>query len=62
MRDLSSVSILLFNIFLGPVKSWNIFYNYLIYRPEKPDENHDHIYLVDLENENSMSLIEDPAP
>ncbi len=62
MRGPSLVSILHIIYLLGPVKCWNIFYNYLIYRPEKPDENHDHIYLVDLENENSMILIEDPAP
>lgn len=54
---------------LGPVKAWNIFYKYFIYRPEDPDENHDHIHLVNLENphpeqnnleqKNSMILIED---
>ena len=42
-----------------PVKSWNVFYQYLIYRVEAPDENYNYIHIVNLDNENSTLLIED---
>jgi hypothetical protein len=41
------------------VKCWNIYFNYFIYKPEAPDDRHEYIHLVNLENKNSMILIED---
>lgn len=44
---------------LEPVKNWNVFFDYLIYKPEAPDSNHEYIHLVNLTNNNSMILIKD---
>ena len=44
---------------LAEITVWTVFYQYFIYKPEEPDENHDCFYLIDLENGNATILIED---
>ena len=41
------------------MKSWSIWYNYLIFQPDAADEKSDFIHLVDLNRENSVVKIED---
>jgi hypothetical protein len=41
------------------IRSWAIFFNYFIYKPDEQDENSDYIHLVDLERENSAVLFYD---
>ena len=44
------------------MQSWSIWYNFLIYKPAAEDANSNFIFLVDLERENSLVMIEDFTP
>jgi hypothetical protein len=46
-------------ILINPVKSWSIWYNYLIFQPDAADEKSDFIHMVDLNRENSVVKIYD---
>jgi hypothetical protein len=52
------------NIFLEPIKAWNISFDYFIYKPEEPDVNHNFFHLVNLTKVNdkgqcSAQLVQD---
>jgi hypothetical protein len=41
------------------VTVWNIFYQYFIYKPASPDEDHEYFHIVNLEKNNATLLVED---
>ena len=47
------------NLLLDEITTWTIFYKYLMYKPEAPDENSDCFHIINLENGNSTILVED---
>ena len=38
----------IFFIFIEEITVWNVFYNYLVYKPTAPDEGNEYFYIVDL--------------
>jgi hypothetical protein len=49
----------LLTVLLDEITTWNIFHQYLIYKPEAPDENSEYFHLINLEKNNATYLIED---
>ena len=41
------------------MRSWSIWYNYLIFQPDAADEESNFIHMVDLKRENSLVKIDD---
>lgn len=37
---------------------WNIFYEFFVYKPTKPDENHEYFHIVNLKTKSTV-LIKD---
>ncbi len=49
---------------IGPIKAWNVNFDYFIYKPEAPDLNHNYFHIVNLTKVNdkgdcSAQLVQD---
>lgn len=43
---------------IAEITVWNVFYEYFMYKPSQPDENHEYYHLFNIKN-NTLYLIED---